>query len=139
MTQTKTKMLMVTAVILATVVVCSFVTVAWWNNIGGLSGLNIQSTAYFPQTQTDPSFILNAKVDLSDGMSLAEATSVATGVFSRVIENASCTVQTATSSADGIWTVNLNWETNTHSQHVGTHIFGVEINPAEQTAIYSRY
>jgi hypothetical protein len=135
--ETKIKMLLVTAVILVTVLVCSSVTVVWWQSVDGYSGLRLrtQSTAYTSQPHWNQSFTVTANVDLSDGMNRTEAASVAMGVFSHVLENAACTIKSATSNAEGIWTVNLSWSGN---QELPSHLFGVEINPANQTATYSR-
>ena len=131
-------MLIVTAVIVATVVVCSFVTVAWWQRMGGLSGIATQPMNYSPQPSASQSFTVIARVDLSDGMSYSEAISVAQSVFTHKMQNAAYTVNSAASNYEGIWTVNLSWGTIMYGQPGAlSHVFSVQIEPFNQTATYS--
>jgi hypothetical protein len=138
MKETETKILTVTTLIMATVLVCSFVTVCWWQSVGGLEGLGNADLAYICDRNAAPSFTVTTDVDLSDGMNQTEAVAVAQSIFNHQLQNAAFTVKSAQPSPNGIWTVNLSWGAIINGQQEAlSHTFGVEINPANQTATYS--
>jgi hypothetical protein len=140
LTETKTKTLIITALILATVLVCSFVTVMWWQSIGGLECLGSNSEwAFICQPHSSHPFTVTTTADLTDGMNRNEAIAVAQIVFAHEMHNAAFTVKAAEPSADGVWTVNLSWGAIVNGQQEAlSHYFDVTVNPTNQTASYSR-
>jgi hypothetical protein len=79
---------------------------------------------------TEYEFTFAVEVDLSDGMSSAEATLAATSLFKHEIKHSSYTVKSTQSNGDGTWTVYLNWD--------GSHYFNVHVNPSNRTVEYER-
>jgi len=79
---------------------------------------------------TEYAFTFAVEVDLSDGLSSAEATLVATSLFKHEMKKSNYTVKSTQSNMDGAWTVYLNWD--------GSHYFNVHVNPSNRTVEYER-